>query len=119
MFDSIFYIFIYAGIFFVFVWILYRRYRGFNRSINHELGKHHFKLINTTPVPFFSKCPFPNEIYSIGVSTEILGISGEEVFHRFIKFRDTDNQEHKVRIMIYTVAFAVKKIKWEKELSDY
>lgn len=114
----LFYIFLPLAFLGILIWFLYRRYRNFSNDISQELSKHHFELISIKPVPLFSKNPFPNEIFSYGVETSVLGISGEEVFNRIIEFQDSQNRKYKMRIMLYTVAFKLKKIRWEKELDN-
>ena len=100
-------------------WFLYWRYRSFDDKIEKSLSEHNYSLLNVSPAPLFTKSPFPNfEIYDFHYSTRILGVSGEEVFRRVVKFKNESGETHASWVEITTRAFRFYDIKWEKDLNN-
>ena len=111
----IYYFLLVAIILFPF-WVLYKRFRSFDRNLKIDLEKKGFILKNITTPNLFARCPFKDfERYNFHYSTTFLGVKGEDVFYRIVSFEDKKGYTYKLCVEITTRMFKVYSINWEKE----
>lgn len=114
MFEKIVTVFITFSIISLFIYVLYKRYRNFDRRIIKSLEEHNLK-----PKPFFKLSPFKRfKSHGVFYETEIFGLKGEEVFIRIVKFEDENGINYESWVRLWTTIFVVREIAWEVDLSE-
>lgn len=88
----------------------------YKQKIIKQLDENGYQLVDISVPGIFKTCPFPKFQISFGPQTKIMGVSGEKICYRIVKYKNQNGVIKQSWIRINVTALVVVRIKWIPEL---
>lgn len=95
--------------------------RSYEKRLSEELAQYGLRYLSEKAPPLFSTGPFPKveKPRLLRRSARIMGMSGQWMAYREVRFLDAQGQTHSAWVKLRHEAFQVTEITWRPALTEF